>query len=291
VDATSVVVFNRVGSSWSVEQVIDTPSFVGTQSRRNTLALDGDTLAVGEPNATNGVNLEAGRVDLYRRSAGGWAVEAQLLQTPQTTNGRVGRFVSLSGDRLAVGTSKSWVSTFERTGSSWTEGAVVPAAVLPLAAAVSGSTVAVVGSFPLNAWEPGAGGTWVETLNAQQATHVASSADRIVYSGTSLVRTMERTGDQWRMGNAYPVTQSIVSLADSSGLIVALHATGFSVIGELPTPTCAADLTGDGLVNGGDLCLLLAAWESSPLGDITGDGITDGADLGVMLTAYGECGR
>jgi hypothetical protein len=289
VDATSVVVFNRVGSSWSVEQVIDTPSFAGTQSRRNTLALDGDTLAVGEPNATNGVNLEAGRVDVYRRSSGGWAVEAQLLQTPQTTNGRVGRFVSLSGDRLAVGTSKSWVSTFERTGSTWTEGAVVPATVLPLAAAVSGATVAVVGSFPLNAWEPGVGGTWVETLNAQQASRVAMSADRIVYSGTSLVRTMERTGGQWRMGNAYPVTQDIVSLADSGALMVALHATGFSVIGELPASTCDADLTGDGLVNGADLGLLLGAWELTALGDLNGDGITNGADLGLMLTAFGPC--
>jgi hypothetical protein len=166
---------------------------------------------------------------------------------------------------------------------------VVPAAVLPLAAAVSGSTVAVVGSFPLNAWEPGLGGTWVETLNAQQASRVAMSADRIVYSGTSLVRTMERTGGQWRMGNAYPVTQDIVSLADSGALIVALHATGFSVIGELPASTCDADLTGDGLVNGADLGLLLGAWELTALGDLNGDGITDGADLGLMLTAFGPC--
>jgi hypothetical protein len=289
VDTTSVVVFSRVGGSWSVEQIIDTPSFTGTQSRRNTLALDGDTLAVGEPNATEGVNLEAGRVDLYRRSTGGWAPEAQLLQSPQTANERVGRFVSLSGDRLAVGTSKSWVSMFERTGSTWTEGAEVPSAFPPNAAVVSGSTVAVVSSFPLTAWEPGAGGTWVETLNAQQASRVAMSADRIVYSGTSLVRTMERTGGQWRMGNAYPVTQDIVSLADSSGLIVALHATGFSVIGELPAPTCPADLTGDGVVDGADLGLVLTAWGNSPLGDLTGDGITDGADLGVMLTAFGPC--
>jgi hypothetical protein len=100
---------------------------------------------------------------------------------------------------------------------------------------------------------------------------------------------MERTGGQWRMGNAYPVTQDIVSLADSGALIVALHATGFSVIGELPDTTCTADLTGNGLVNGADLGLLLGAWELTALGDLNGDGITDGADLGLMLTAFGPC--
>jgi hypothetical protein len=289
VDATSVVVFNCGGVDWAVEQVIDTPSFTGTQSRRNTLALDGDTLAVGEPNATVGSGTVIGRVDLFRRSETVWVSEAALLPTLPASNGQVGRFVSLSGDRLAVGGLNSWVSMFERTGSTWTEGAVVPSASLPTAAALSGSTVAVVSSIPLTAWEPGAGGTWVETLNAQQASRVAMSADRIVYSGTSLVRTMERTGGQWRMGNAYPVTQDIVSLADGSDVIVALHATGFSVIGELPDTTCTADLTGDGLVNGADLGLLLGAWELTALGDLNGDGITDGADLGLMLTAFGPC--
>jgi hypothetical protein len=85
------------------------------------------------------------------------------------------------------------------------------------------------------------------------------------------------------------VTQDIVSLADSGALMVALHATGFSVIGELPAPTCPADLTGDGVVDGADLGLVLTAWGNSPLGDLTGDGITNGADLGLMLTAFGPC--
>jgi hypothetical protein len=100
---------------------------------------------------------------------------------------------------------------------------------------------------------------------------------------------MERTGGQWRMGNAYPVTQDIVALADGRDVIVALHATGFSVIGELPADTCPADLTGDGVVDGADLGLVLSAWGNSPLSDLNDDGITDGADLGLLLTAFGPC--
>ncbi len=46
-----------------------------------------------------------------------------------------------------------------------------------------------------------------------------------------------------------------------------------------------ADLNGDGVVNGADLGLLLAAW-GTPDGDINGDGTTDGADLGLLLGSW-----
>lgn len=58
--------------------------------------------------------------------------------------------------------------------------------------------------------------------------------------------------------------------------------------GDLP---CPADQTGDGLVDGADLGLLLAAWgdcAGCPQ-DLTGDGLVDGADLGLMLAAWGGC--
>jgi hypothetical protein len=47
-----------------------------------------------------------------------------------------------------------------------------------------------------------------------------------------------------------------------------------------------ADLNQDGVVDGADLGLLLAAWES-PSADLNGDGTTDGADLGLLLAAWG----
>jgi hypothetical protein len=51
---------------------------------------------------------------------------------------------------------------------------------------------------------------------------------------------------------------------------------------------CAADLTGDGQVDGADLGLLLGSWGGAQ-GDLTGDGFTDGADLGLLLGAWGAC--
>lgn len=54
--------------------------------------------------------------------------------------------------------------------------------------------------------------------------------------------------------------------------------------------TCVGDLDADGVVDGADLGVLLAAWDTgSPLADLTGDRLVDGADLGVLLAGWGPC--
>ena len=51
----------------------------------------------------------------------------------------------------------------------------------------------------------------------------------------------------------------------------------------------AADLTGDGEVDGLDLTILLAAYGSSlPGPDIDRNGIVDGFDLAALLAAFGS---
>ncbi|MBL9141922.1 MAG: hypothetical protein JNK53_08660 [Phycisphaerae bacterium] len=54
---------------------------------------------------------------------------------------------------------------------------------------------------------------------------------------------------------------------------------------------CAADLNSDGIVNGGDLGILLAAWGPCKgcQADLNGDGTVGGADLGTLLGAWGPC--
>jgi len=53
--------------------------------------------------------------------------------------------------------------------------------------------------------------------------------------------------------------------------------------------TCAADLNGDGDVDGADLGLLLGAWGGGGPADLNGDGTVDGADLGLLLGGWGAC--
>jgi len=69
-----------------------------------------------------------------------------------------------------------------------------------------------------------------------------------------------------------------------------------SVTGEvLLTPACPGDLTGDDVVGGADLGVLLLAWSptaGSAVGspaDLNGDGRVDGADLGTLLLDWGPC--
>lgn len=50
----------------------------------------------------------------------------------------------------------------------------------------------------------------------------------------------------------------------------------------------AADITGDGIVDGADLTALLGNWNGSGIGDFNGDGIVDGADLTFLLGQWGQ---
>ncbi len=53
---------------------------------------------------------------------------------------------------------------------------------------------------------------------------------------------------------------------------------------------CPADLNCDGIINGADLGLLVAAWgDTSGKADINNDGNVNGADLGLLVAAWGEC--
>ncbi|MCH2161743.1 MAG: hypothetical protein MK085_07700 [Phycisphaerales bacterium] len=56
---------------------------------------------------------------------------------------------------------------------------------------------------------------------------------------------------------------------------------------------CAGDLNENGIVDGGDLGLMIAAWgscgESACCADFNNDGEVNGGDLGTLLGAWGEC--
>ena len=57
---------------------------------------------------------------------------------------------------------------------------------------------------------------------------------------------------------------------------------------NVPIPQCVGDLTGDGMVNAGDLGILLGDWNEVD-GDLNGDAFTDGADLANVLSRWGDC--
>ncbi|MFM8817246.1 MAG: hypothetical protein ACKOHI_05130, partial [Phycisphaerales bacterium] len=70
-------------------------------------------------------------------------------------------------------------------------------------------------------------------------------------------------------------------LPESTPLTLVLNGT---VTGAPPIP---ADLNGDGVVDGNDLGMLLAAWGLRGPADLNDDGVVDGNDLGMLLAAWG----
>ncbi len=65
--------------------------------------------------------------------------------------------------------------------------------------------------------------------------------------------------------------------------------TGTGNPGTDPTEDCPGDLTGDDVVNGADLGILLANWNTDEDGDFNDDGVVNGADLGFLLAHWGAC--
>ena len=60
-----------------------------------------------------------------------------------------------------------------------------------------------------------------------------------------------------------------------------------TLVATLGGSSNASDLNGDGVVNGADLGILLAAWGGSGTGDLNGDGTINGADIGILLANWG----
>jgi len=60
-------------------------------------------------------------------------------------------------------------------------------------------------------------------------------------------------------------------------------------MGAYEHSTCPADLNNDGVVNGGDLTLLLAQWGNPGTADLNCNGVVDGGDLTLLLAAWGAC--
>jgi len=54
---------------------------------------------------------------------------------------------------------------------------------------------------------------------------------------------------------------------------------------------CPGDANNDGVVDGGDLAIILGNWGASQTGDLNGDGVVDGSDLALVLGNWGLCPR
>ncbi|MBX3354145.1 MAG: hypothetical protein KF724_00425 [Phycisphaeraceae bacterium] len=79
-----------------------------------------------------------------------------------------------------------------------------------------------------------------------------------------------------------PADLSGNGVVDGGDITVVLGAWGACV-------RCPEDLNGDGWVSGADLSILLGQWGGVADADLDCDGVVGGADLAIMLGQWGEC--
>ena len=114
---------------------------------------------------------------------------------------------------------------------------------------------------------------------------------------SSATPAVELSGNVYCQSGTMPATGSVVEVGPSC---TTATCTDFNNNGRpdgcecssnpnLPS-CCLGDIFSDGLVNGGDLGILLSQWgQSGVASDLDANGIVDGADLGLLLSGWGPC--
>ncbi|MDB6071553.1 MAG: hypothetical protein JWL81_2724 [Verrucomicrobiales bacterium] len=128
-DCGSATVFTRTNGVWLLQQKL-VPAFGNSWTSGRAVAIDGDSVVIGIPNA----NTSTGLVSTYRRIGSTWQAQGTTGSPFNQTGALFGFSISLHGNRLAVGsplqnvtvldggkTDAGRVDIFTRAGitSSW----------------------------------------------------------------------------------------------------------------------------------------------------------------------------
>jgi hypothetical protein len=239
-DSGAVYVFRRYGTAWQQEAYLKASNSAAADNFGYSVALAGDTLAVGaryEGSGAQGVGgnqhdntaYGSGAVYVFRRYGMAWQQEAYLKASNSAAYDAFGYSVALSGDTLAVGATEEdsaaqgvggnqddnsaedsgAVYVFRRTGSAWLQEAYLKASNsaagdrFGFSVALSGDTLAV--------------GAYAEDSPAQGVGGNQNDNDAL---GSGAVYVFRRTGSPW-LQEAY-IKASNTGVDDFFGYNVAL---------------------------------------------------------------------
>lgn len=301
IDAGSVYVFERNGTTWSEQAKLTAVDAANGDNFGWHVALSASTLLVGSRFDDVAGKPDAGSAYVFVRSGATWSAQAKLTASDGAAGDQLGKYVALDGDTAAVsapldataaGAKAGSVRVFVRSGTDWTE----EATLTPQDAAAGdefGHSVDVVGDRIAagasqddhgGLTDAGSGyvferdgGAWTERdkFVASDATAAENMGSTIVLSGnTVLVGTPHDNLDGVIHTGAlylYPIEP------DCNG-------NGVADADELATGA-ASDCNGNGLL---DACELA----SGELLDLDGEGTPDVcqpffADVGTLSIAGG----
>ncbi len=101
-DTLSVYVYVRNGSNWTQQSTISLARS-GVLTNIGSIALQGDTLAIGQPYMDNGPTKYVGQVKIYQRTGTSWNLQATFGPSDVESYLYFGNNIALSGNTLVAG--------------------------------------------------------------------------------------------------------------------------------------------------------------------------------------------
>jgi len=198
VNSGAVHVYTRDVETWSLEQIIEPDTLVNSIRFGSSVAIYGDTLAIGaplQPFTIGAFTTFAGAVYIYTRSGTIWTQQVILrpenlgfansfgtnvalyndilvATSPEESSSATG--VNIIGSNIA-GTNTGAVYTFKGAGAEWTQEAYIKSEVLPMnlfggSISLYGNLLAVTSTFESKVFlYSNASGSWVKHSEVQPA--------------------------------------------------------------------------------------------------------------------------
>jgi hypothetical protein len=116
-DQGSVRIFVRSGATWSLQATLTAADGLSADAFGSSVALSGDTLAVGVPLDDVGTFSNQGSVRIFVRSGTTWTAQATLTASDGAAFDNFGASVSFDAETLAVGVPLDDVGTASNQGS------------------------------------------------------------------------------------------------------------------------------------------------------------------------------
>ena len=209
-DAGSIYVYTRSGTTWSLEQQINSTDITAGDEFGESVAIYEDSIVAGAPRATTGGAL-AGAAYVFTRSGTTWTQEQKIVALDSAASDYFGKSVDIQNDRIVVGvpddgTDVGAAYIYSRSGTTWTEEQKITSAS-PFAGEQFGYSISLDGSDILvGAVDTVFLFTKLDTLWVQQQMIVATDVNAVGFgSGVSLSGSASLIGSPGDTGDVYVV--------------------------------------------------------------------------------------
>ncbi|MFN0242151.1 MAG: hypothetical protein ACKVWV_04595 [Planctomycetota bacterium] len=130
VNAGAAYVFTRSGSTWAEQPMLTAGDAGNNEYFGYSVAIDGDTIAIGTPNANHSNASDAGAVYVFQRNSTAWVQQVKLIAGDVASNASLGWSVAIHGDTIVAGApglftpgfgATGAVYVYVRSGNTWTQ--------------------------------------------------------------------------------------------------------------------------------------------------------------------------